>query len=213
MYAVYVTSPSLTCNSVLTAWVSMKLKVLASITMAWTGKEFSAELLSLLSLSHKGNSTSWNKNKNDKLTNQCLLQNTGQIFSGICTSKFALGKKLIIMLTFTFGKMLCLLRKFESVSTHTLDKTRDVSVISHLSANHVPSLSASIICCIQNSHISQQFLLWCVISFTAEIISLHISRKNMHCNLLRKLTRKRCEFIIFYCTLHHVSFSHPSKWI
>lgn len=70
MYAVYVTSPSLTCNSVLTAWVSMKLKVLASITMAWTGKEFSAELLSLFSLSHKGNSTSCNQKTNNKLTNQ-----------------------------------------------------------------------------------------------------------------------------------------------
>ena len=105
------------------------------------------------------------------------------------------------MLTFTLGKLLCLLRKFKSVSTHMLDKTRNVSVISHLSANHVPSLTASIICYIQNSHISQQFLPWCVISFTAEIMSLHISRKNMHCNLLRNLTRKRCEFIIFYCTI------------
>ena len=105
------------------------------------------------------------------------------------------------MLTFTFGKMLCLLRKFESVSTHMLDKTRNVSVISHLLADHVPSLSASIICYIQKSHISQQFLPWCVISFTAEIMSLHISRKNMHCNLLSNLPRKRWEFIIFYCTI------------
>ena len=95
------------------------------------------------------------------------------------------------MLTFTLGKLLCLLRKFKSVSTHMLDKTRNVSVISHLLANHVPSLSASIICYIQKSHISQQFLPWCVISFTAEIMSLHISRKNMHCNLLSNLTRKR----------------------
>ena len=118
------------------------------------------------------------------------------------------------MLTFTLGKLLCLLRKFKSVSTHMLDKTRNVSVISHLLANHVPSLTASIICyIIQNSHISQQFLPWCVISFTAEIMSLHISRKNMHCNLLRNLTRKRCEFIIFYCTitscLLHVSPPPP----
>lgn len=105
------------------------------------------------------------------------------------------------MLTFTLGKLLCLLRKFKSVSTHTLDKTRNVSVISHLSANHVPSLTASIIYYIQNSHISQQFLPWCVISFTAEIMSLHISRKNMHYNLLSNLTCKRWEFIIFYCTI------------
>ena len=155
MYAVYVTSPNLTCNSVLTAWVSMKLKVLASITMAWTGKEFSAESLSLFSLSHKGNSTSWNKKKNDKLTNQSLFQNTGQIFF---LSKFAFDEKLIIMLTFILGKMLCLLRKFESVSTHMLDKTRNVSVISQLSANHVAGLTAPIICYIQNSHISQQLI-------------------------------------------------------
>lgn len=114
------------------------------------------------------------------------------------------------MLTFTFGKMLCLLRKFESVSTHMLDKTRNVSVISHLSANHVPSLTASIICYIQNSHISQQFLPWCVISFTAEIMSLHISRKNMHYNLLRNLTCKRCEFIIFYCTITSCLLLPPS---
>lgn len=143
MYAVYVTSPSLTCNSVLTAWVSMKLKVLASITMAWTGKEFSAELLSLFSLSHKGNSTSWNKEKwqaNKPKSPSKYWSN----FLWICKLTFALHKKLIIMLTFTLGKMLCLLRKFESVSTHTLDKTRNVSVISHLSAIHVPSLSASI---------------------------------------------------------------------
>lgn len=105
MYAVYVTSPSLTCNSVLTAWVSMKLKVLASITMAWTGKEFSAELLSLFSLSHKGSSTSWNK-KNDKLTNQSLLQNTGQIFSGICKSKlnFCFRQKINNNADVYFGK-------------------------------------------------------------------------------------------------------------
>ena len=105
------------------------------------------------------------------------------------------------MLTFTLGKLLCLLRKFKSVSTYTLDKTRNVSVISHLLANHVPSLSASINCYIRKSHISQQFLPWCVISFTAEIMSLHISRENMHCNLLSNLTRKRWEFIIFYCTI------------
>lgn len=105
------------------------------------------------------------------------------------------------MLTFTLGKLLCLSREFKSVSTHMLDKTRNVSVISHLSANHVPSLTASIICYIQKSHISQQFLPWCVISFTAEIMSLHISRKNMHCNLLSNLTCKRWEFIIFYCTI------------
>jgi len=104
------------------------------------------------------------------------------------------------MLAFTFGKMLCLLRKFESVSTHTFDKTRNVSVISHLSANHVAGLTAFIICYIQNSHVSQQFLPWCVISFTVEIMSLRISRKNMHCNLLRNLTQKRCEFLSFYCT-------------
>ena len=114
------------------------------------------------------------------------------------------------MLTFILGKMLCLLRKFESVSTHTLDKTRNVSVISQLSANHVAGLTASIICYIQNSHISQQFLPWCVISFTAEIMSLHISRKNMHYNLLRNLTCKRCEFIIFIVPLYHVSFFPPA---
>ena len=114
------------------------------------------------------------------------------------------------MLTFTLGKLLCLLRKFKSVSTHTLDKTRNVSVISHLSANHVPSLTASIICYIQNSYISQQFLPWCVISFTAEIMSLHISRKNMHYNLLRNLTCKRCEFIIFYCTITSCLLLPPS---
>ena len=89
----------------LTAWVSMKLKVLASITMAWTGKEFSAELLSLFSLSHKGSSTSWNK-KNDKLTNQSLLQNTGQIFSGICKSKlnFCFRQKINNNADVYFGK-------------------------------------------------------------------------------------------------------------
>ena len=117
------------------------------------------------------------------------------------------------MLTFTLGKLLCLLRKFKSVSTHMLDKTRNVSVISHLSANHVPSLTASIICYIQNSHISQQFLPWCVISFTAEIMSLHISRKNMHCNLLRNLTRKRCEFIIFYCTITSCLLLRPPRLV